>query len=216
MLAPFPPVRAARYDGCMKLYYAPGACSQAPHIILNETGLPYEKVRVDLETKRTENGADYLAIAPKGAVPALELDDGSLLTENAVVLQYIADQAPGWHLIPPYGTLERYRVLEWLNYIATELHKGFGPLFHPTGELRAHAMDAIAAKFDYVESQLGLGPWLVGDDFGIADAYLFVILGWARVFHFDFARWPGLKAFRQRVGERPSVRAALHDEGLAP
>ena len=141
----------------MKLYYAPGACTQAPHIILNETGLPYEKVRVDLETKRTEDGADYLAIAPKGAVPALELDDGELLTENAVVLQYIADQAPGWHLIPPYGTMERYRVLEWLNYIATELHKGFAPLFHPTGEPRAHAMDALAAKFDYVESQLGAG-----------------------------------------------------------
>jgi glutathione S-transferase len=204
------------YDGSMKLYYAPGACSQAPHIILNETGLPYDRVRVDLETKRTETGADYLAIAPKGAVPALELDDSQLLTENAVVLQYIADQAPGWHLIPPYGTMERYRVLEWLNYIATELHKGFAPLFHPTGELRAHAMDGLAAKFDYVESQLGLGPWLVGDSFGIADAYLFVILGWARVFHFDFVRWPGLKAFRQRVAERPAVRAALHAEGLAP
>ena len=200
----------------MKLYYAPGACSQAPHIILHETGLPFEAVRVNLETKRTETGGDYLAIAPKGAVPALELDDGQLLTENAVVLQYIADQAPGWHLIPPYGTMERYRVLEWLNYIATELHKGFGPLFHPTGELRAHSIDVIGAKFDYVEGQLGLGPWLAGADFGIADAYLFVILGWARHFHFDFARWPGLKAFRQRVSERPAVRAALHAEGLAP
>jgi len=160
--------------------------------------------------------ADYLAIAPKGAVPALELDDGQLLTENAVVLQYIADQAPGWHLIPPFGTIERYRALEWLNYIATELHKGFAPLFHPTGELRAHAIETIGAKFDYVESRLGLGPWLVGADFGVADAYLFVVLGWARVFHFDFARWPGLKAFRERVGERLAVRAALHAEVLAP
>jgi glutathione S-transferase len=200
----------------MKLYYAPGACSQAPHIILLETGLPFEKVRVDLETKRTETGEDYLAIAPNGAVPAIELDDGQLLTENAVVLQYIADQAPGWHLIPPYGTIERYRVLEWLNYIATELHKGFAPLFHPTGELRAHAMDAVAAKFDFVESRLGTSLYLVGDGFGIADAYLFVVLGWARVFHFDFVRWPGLKAFRQRIGERPAVRAALHAEGLGP
>ena len=200
----------------MKLYYAPGACSQAPHIILRETGLPFEAVRVNLETKRLETGEDYLAIAPKGAVPVLELDDGQLLTENAVVLQYIADQAPGWHLIPPFGTIERYRVLEWLNYIATELHKGFAPLFHPTGELRAHAMETIGAKFDYVEGELGLGPWLVGADFGVADAYLFVVLGWARVFHFDFARWPGLKAFRQRVGERPSARAALHAEGLGP
>jgi len=200
----------------MKLYYSPGACSQAPHIILLETGLPFEAVRVNLETKRLETGEDYLAIAPKGAVPALALDDGQLLTENAVVLQYIADQAPGWHLIPPFGTMERYRVLEWLNYIATELHKGFAPLFHPTGELRAHAMETIGAKLDYVESQLGLGPWLAGADFGVADAYLFVVLGWARHFHFDFARWPGLKAFRQRVGERPAVRAALHAEGLAP
>ena len=200
----------------MKLYYAPGACSQAPHIILLETGLPFEAVRVDLETKRLETGEDYLDVAPKGAVPALELDDGQLLTENAVVLQYIADQAPGWHLIPPFGTIERYRVLEWLNYIATELHKGFAPLFHPTGEPRAHAMETIGTKLDYVEGELGLGPWLVGADFGVADAYLFVVLGWARHFHFDFARWPGLKAFRQRVGERPAVRAALHAEGLAP
>ena len=200
----------------MKLYYAPGACSQAPHIILLETGLPFDSVRVDLQTKRTESGEDYLAIAPQGAVPMLELDDGQRLTENAVVLQYIADQAPGWHLIPPFGTMERYRVLEWLNFIATELHKGFAPLFHPTGEPRAHAMEGLAARFDHVERELGLGPWLVGPHFGVADAYLFVVLGWARVFHFDFARWPGLKAFRARAGERPAVRAALHAEGLAP
>jgi glutathione S-transferase len=207
---------AGGYGGGMKLYYAPGACSQAPHIVLLETGLPFDRVRVDLATKRTETGEDYLAIAPKGAVPALELDDGQLLTENAVVLQYIADQAPGWHLIPPYGTIERYRVLEWLNYIATELHKSFAPLFHPTGEPRAHAMEAIASRFDYVEGRLGPDPFLAGTEFGIADAYLFVVLGWARVFHFDFARWPGLKALRQRIGERPAVRAALHAEGLAP
>jgi glutathione S-transferase len=200
----------------MKLYYSPGACSQAPHIIFFETGLPFEKVRVDLETKRLETGEDFLAIAAKGAVPLLELDDGELLSENAVILQYIADQAPGWHLIPPYGTMERYRLLEWLNYIATELHKGFAPLFHPTGEPRAHAMAAIAAKFDYVEGQLGVGPYLAGEDFGVADAYLFVVLGWARVFHFDFERWPALKIFRQLVGARPAVRAALHAEGLAP
>jgi glutathione S-transferase len=200
----------------MKLYYFAGACSQAPHIILLETGLPFEKIRVDPATKRLESGEDFLAIAPKGSVPVLELDDGEILTENAVVLQYIADQAPGWHLIPPYGTMERYRVLEWLNYIATELHKGFAPLFHPTGEPRAHAMEAIAAKFDYVDGRLGAGPWLAGEDFGVADAYLFVVLGWARVFHFDFGRWPALKAFRERMSERPAVRAALHAEGLAP
>jgi glutathione S-transferase len=198
----------------MKLYYAVGACSQAPHIILNETGLPYERVRVDLATKLTETGADLLAINPKGAVPVLELDDGEILTENAVILQYIADQAPGWHLIPQFGTMERYRMLEWLNYVATELHKGFAPLFHPVGEPRQHAMDAIAAKFDYVQGRLGAGPYLGGDEFGVADAYLFVVLGWARVFHFDFGRWPALKAFRERVAARPAVRAALQTEGL--
>jgi glutathione S-transferase len=200
----------------MKLYYFPGACSQAPHIIFREAGLPFEAVKVDLRTKRLESGEDYLAINPKGAVPALELDDGSILTENAVVLQYIADRAPEARLIPPYATLARYRVLEWLNYIATELHKGFAPLFHPSGEPRAHAVEEISAKFDYVEHALGAGPYLAGEAFTVADAYLFVILGWARVFHFDFARWPGLKAFRQRMAERPAVRAALHAEGLAP
>jgi glutathione S-transferase len=200
----------------MKLYYFPGACSQAPHIVLIEAGLAFEAVRIDIRTKRLETGEDYLAINPKGQVPALELDDGSVLTENAVVLQYIADQAPDARLIPPYGTLARYRVLEWLNYIATELHKGFAPLFHPSGEPRAHAIEEISARLDYVERELGAGPYLGGAPFTIADSYLFVILGWARVFHLDFARWPALRAFRQRVGERPAVRAALHAEGLAP
>jgi glutathione S-transferase len=198
----------------MKLYYFPAACSQAPHIILIEAGLPFEAVKVDLRTKRLESGEDYLAINPKGAVPALALDDGSILTENAVVLQYIADQAPDARLIPPYGTMARYRVLEWLNYIATELHKGFGPLFHPTGEARAHAIETISARLDFVEGQLGAGPWLIGPAFTVADAYLFVILGWARLFHLDFARWPALKALRERAAERPAVRAALEAEGF--
>lgn len=200
----------------MKLYYFPGACSQAPHIILLETGLPFEAVKVDLRTKRLETGEDYFAINPKGAVPALELDDGSILTENAVVLQYIADLAPDARLILPYGTLARYRVLEWLNYIATELHKGFAPLFHPAGEPRAHVIEQLSAKFDYVAQRLGAGPWLGGDAFAVADAYLFVILGWARVFHIDLARWPALADFRARMAERPAVRAALHAEGFAP
>jgi glutathione S-transferase len=200
----------------MKLYYSPGACSQAPHIALIETGLPFELAKVDLATKRLETGDDYFAIAPKGAVPAIEMDDGGLLTENAVVLQYIADHAPEARLIPPVGTLARYRVLEWLNYLASELHKGFGPLFHPTGEPRAHAIAALEAKFDYVNRELGAGPYLGGDDVSVADFYLFVILGWPRILHIDLARWPALGAFRARLLERPSVRAALHAEGLAP
>ena len=200
----------------MKLYYFPGACSQAPHIVLIETGLKFEKVKVDLRTKRLETGEDFLAVNPKGAVPALALDDGSILTENAVVLQYVADQAPDARLIPPVGTLARYRVLEWLNYIATELHKGFAPLFHPSGEPRAHAIEEISARLDHVERQLGAGPYLCGPAFTVADAYLFVVLGWARLFHMDFARWPALAALRERIAERPAVRAALKAEGFGP
>jgi glutathione S-transferase len=200
----------------MKLYYAPGACSQAPHIALIETGLPFALVKVDLATKRLETGEDYNAINPKSAVPAIEMDDGGILTENAVVLQYIADHAPAARLIPPVGTLARYRVLEWLNYLGTELHKGFGPLFHPTGEPRAHALAALEAKFAYVAGALGDGPYLAGAEVSVADFYLFVILGWSRVFHIDLARWPALAAFRARLLERPSVRAALHAEGFAP
>jgi glutathione S-transferase len=199
----------------MKLYYSPGACSQAPHIALIETGLPFETAKVDLATKRLDTGEDYTAINPKGAVPALAMDDGGILTENAVVLQYIADRAPEARLIPPVGTLARYRVLEWLNYLASELHKGFGPLFHPTGEPRAHAIAALEAKFDYVNRALGAGPYLGGDDASVADFYLFAILGWPRILHIDLARWPALGAFRARLLERPSVRAALHAEGFA-
>ena len=200
----------------MKLYYSPGACSQAPHIALHETGLPFEIAKVDLATKRLESGEDYNAINPKSAVPAIVMDDGGLLTENAVVLQYIADHAPEARLIPPVGTLARYRALEWLNYIATELHKGFGPLFHPTGEPRAHAIGALEAKFAYVNGRLGAGPYLAGNDISVADFYLFVVLGWARIFHIDLARWPALAAVRARLLERPSVRVALHAEGFAP
>jgi len=144
------------------------------------------------------------------------MEDGGILTENAVVLQYIADRAPEARLIPPVGTLARYRVLEWLNYIATELHKGFAPLFHPTGEPRAHALEALEAKFAYVAGGLGEGPYLAGADVSVADFYLFVVLGWARIFHIDLARWPALAAFRARLLERPAVRAALHAEGFAP
>ena len=202
----------------MKLYYSPGACSQAPHIALIEARLPFELAKVDLATKRLESGEDYLAVNPKGAVPAIKMEDGAILTENAVVLQYIADRAPDAHLIPPFGTMARYRQLEWLNYIATELHKGFAPLFHPgaADAARAEAIEALAGKFDYVGGRLGAGPYLAGGDIGVADFYLFVILGWSRLFHIDLARWPALADFRARLLERPAVRAALHAEGFAP
>jgi glutathione S-transferase len=200
----------------MKLYHTPGACSQAPHIVLRETGMDFEPVRVDLKAKKLESGEDYLAINPKGAVPALELDDGSVLTENGVVLQYIADRAPAAGLIPPFGSMERYRLLEWLNYIATELHKGFGPLFNPaTPEgFRETTRGLIGKKFDYVQARLGGGACLMGEDFTIADAYLFVILGWTHMHHIDLARWPALADYRRQIAQRPAVKAALHAEGL--
>jgi glutathione S-transferase len=201
----------------MKLYHSPGACSQAPHIVLREIGIEFDPVRVDLRTKTLESGQDYRAINPKGAVPALELDDGQVLTENGVVLQYLADLAPEAGLIPAFGTIERYRLLEWLNYIATELHKGFGPLFNPasSAETRSATLDQIGKKFDYVQERLGQGPFLTGAAFSIADAYLFVILGWTHMHHIDLSRWPELAAYRARIAARPAVKATLRAEGLA-
>jgi glutathione S-transferase len=201
----------------MKLYYSPGACSQAPHIVLREAGLDFDLAKVDLPTKRLEDGGDYRAVNPKGAVPALELDDGSVLTENAVVLQFVADRAPDAGLIPPFGSMERYRLLEWLNYVSTELHKGFGPMFNPASsdEVREATREALARKFDYVEGRFGDGPYLTGEAFTIADAYLFVVLRWTRITRIDLARWPTLAAFVARIAERPAVQAALHAEGIA-
>lgn len=198
----------------MRLFYTPGACSQAPHIILHEAGLDHEAERVDLKEKRTETGKDYLAINPKGAVPALELDDGEILTENAVLLQYLGDRA-GSGLIPPPGDFARYRVLEWVNYITTELHKSFGPLFSPDAgdETKHFFKKLIAKKLDYVEEQLGEGPFLMGEKLTLPDAYLFVMTDWTdKMIGLD--RWPNLAAFRARMLERPSVRQVLKFEGL--
>jgi glutathione S-transferase len=199
----------------MKLYYAPGACSMAPHIALREAGIPFDLVKVDLVAKRTESGEDYKAINPKGAVPALGLDDGSVLTENAAILQYVADQGGG-DLMPPMMSMKRYRVLEWLNYVATELHKGFGPLWNPAtpADYKEATRQALAQKFDYLQAQIGDGPYLTGADFSIADAYAFVILNWTRVHDIDLSRWPGLAAFSGRVAQRPAVQDALRAEGL--
>jgi glutathione S-transferase len=199
----------------MKLYYAPGACSQAPHIALREAGLSFGLEKVNFPDKRTDSGEDFKAINPKGAVPALALDDGSVLTENAVILQYIADQTDGG-LIPPPLSMMRYRLLEWLNYIATELHKGFGPLWNPAtpDDYKEATRQALAQKFDYLEAQIGDGPYLTGPDFTAADAYAFVILGWTGLHRIDLVRWPGLVAFRDRVAQRPAVLAALDAEGL--
>jgi glutathione S-transferase len=199
----------------MKLYYAPGACSLAAHIALQESGLRYELERVDLREHKVR-GADFHAINPKGYVPVLELDDGERLTEAAVILQYIADRNPGT-LAPPTGTLARYRLMEWLNFIATEIHKGLGPLWKPTtpDAYKATVLAGVGARFDHVVAALEKKPYLTGDAFTIADAYLFTIVNWQRFLAFDIDRWPALQQFQARVAARPSVQRALADEHLA-
>ena len=200
----------------MTLYYSKGACSQAPHIILHEAGFEHDSIRVDLKTKRTERDEDYLTVNPKGAVPALRLEDGQILTENAVVLQYLGDKAGGF-LLPAVGDLRRYRVLEWLNFVATELHKGFGPFFKPVGEdAKQFARDLVSAKLDFVENRIGDNPYLLGEIFTLPDPYLFVILGWTGLADLDLGRWSKLQAFRRRLEQRPSVRQVLEFEGLVP
>ena len=200
----------------MKLYYAPGACSQAAHIALHEAGIEHASERVDLRAKRTASGADYWAINPKGAVPALDLGDGQVLTENAAILQLVGDLAGDEGLFPPVGDLRRYRVLEWLNFIATELHKGFGPLWNPAAseDAKQAARDMLAKKFEHAEKQLGEKAYTMGDRFTLPDAYLFVMLGWAGVHGIDVARWPGLSAYLRRVGDRPAVQKVVRAEGL--
>ena len=200
----------------MKLYYFPGACSIAPHIIAREAGIALDLEKVDLGSKRTASGEDYLEVNPKGYVPALRLDDGSVLTEVSALIQYLADQAPGAGLIPPAGSIGRYRVLEWIGYIATEIHKGFGPLWNAklAPEARAAAVAALAHRLDLVEKTLASRPFLTGERFTVADAYLFAVASWAPWVKLDMAPWPKLRDFVARVGARPKVREALVAEGL--
>jgi len=200
----------------MKLFFAPGACSLSPHIVLLEAGVPFTKERVDLKSKKTENGSDYLAINSKGAVPALQLDNGTVLTEGAVITQYIADQKPDSTLAPRAGTMERYRLMELLNYIATEVHKGFGPLFNPkaSSEWKEAAVAALSAKFDWLSGYLGNKTYLLGDTFTLPDAYLFTLLNWTPRVGIDLKKWPILSAYHARVGQRPKVIEAMKAEGL--
>ena len=200
----------------MKLYFSTGACSLAPHIVLREIGVPFELDRVNLAAKKTESGADYLEVNPKGYVPALRLDNGDVLTEVPAVVQYLADFSPERQLAPAAGTMERYRLIEWLNFISTELHKTFSPLFKPNtpDETKQAARDTIAARLGIVEKQLQGGDYLTGNQFGVADAYLFAVLRWARPVKFDLGPWPAVQAYMQRVAERPAVREAMDAEGL--
>ncbi len=200
----------------MKLYYAPAACSQAPHIVAREAGLPIELSNVRFPDKVTNDGEKLTDVNPKGAVPTLKLDDGEVLTENAVILQYLADRATGSELALPAGGIERYRLLEWLNFIATELHKGFGPLWNPAtpDEFKEATRQALGKKFDYLQEKIGDGPYILGTRFSILDAYAFAVLHWSKVHSIDIARWPGLSRYLARVAERPAVQETLRAEGL--
>jgi glutathione S-transferase len=199
----------------MKLYYAPAVCSLASHIALVESGLPYSISKVDIRKHVLEDGSDYYAINPKGYVPLLELDDGTKLAEGVVILQYIADRVPG-KLAPPYGTLERYRVMEWLTFVNSEVHKQYSPLFYPTtpDATKEQQKAKLAARFEYLAKVLQSQPYLAGDAFTIADAYLFTILNWSHGLKIDLSPYPALVAYQERVRARPSVQRAMSEEGL--
>ena len=200
----------------MKLYYSPGACSLSPHIALLEAGLPYELVKVDIRAKKLENGEDYLKLNPKGQVPALRLDSGEIVTEGPVIVQMIADQASAKALAPARDSAERYKLLEWLNFLTSEVHKSFGPLFAPTlnDEAKAFFKDRVMGKFKYVDGELAGKDYLMGKQFSVADGYMFTMLSWAERMKWDLADLSNLMAYKARVGARPKVQEALKKEGL--
>ena len=200
----------------MKLYYSPGACSLSPHIALLEAGLPYDLVKVDVRAKKLDNGDDSLKINPKGQVPALGLDSGEVVTEGPVIVQIIADKATDKHLAPARDSAERYKLLEWLNFITSELHKNFSPLFNPTipDDVKTFFKDRIMAKFKYTDAQLAGHDYLMGKQFTVADAYLYTMLRWADGHKLDISALPNLVAYKARVAARPKVQEALTKEGL--
>ena len=200
----------------MKLYYSPGACSLSPHIIACEAELPIELVKVDLQSKLTETGEDFRQLNPNGYVPLLILDDGNRLTEGPAIVQYLADQAPDKKLIPPAGTFERYQAQQWLNFISTEIHKSFSPLFNPVAPDAAKqlAIDTLMTRLETVSEKLSSQPFLLGENFSVADAYLFVTLSWGQYVDVDISRWPALVRFTDRISARPAVQQAMKEEGL--
>ena len=200
----------------MKLYYSPGACSLAAHVALLEAALSFDLVKVDLRAKTFENGRDYLKVNPKGQVPALGLDGGEVLTEGAVIVQYIADQAEGSNLAPANGSIERYRLQEWLSFVASELHKNFSPLFNATipEDVKAFFRNRITGKLKYVDEQLADRDYLLGRQFSVADGYLYTMLRWADGHKLDLSQLNSLMAFKARVEARPKVQQALTREGL--
>jgi glutathione S-transferase len=200
----------------MQLYYSPGACSLATHITLREAGLPFTLTRADVKTKKLEDGSDFLAINSKGAVPALRLDNGQVLTEGVAVMQYLADQRPEANLAPRNGTIERYRLQEWLNYITSEVHKSFSPLWNPSAAPQVHEYTRanLEKKFDWLNEQLAGRQFLLGDIFSIADAYLFTVVNWTNFLGIDLGKWPAIKEYLARVAARPKVQEAMAAEGL--
>ena len=199
-----------------KLYYSPGACSLSPHIALREAGLPFDLVMASTKTKKLADGTDFNTINPKGYVPLLELDDGQRLSEGPAIVQYIADQVPASKLAPAAGTMERYRLMEWLNFITSELHKGFSPLFNPAApdETKTQARTKLGERLAWVDTQLEGKTYLMGDTFTVADGYLFTVAGWGKYVGVDIAPLKNLSAYVARVAARPAVQAALKAEGL--
>ncbi|UXH38141.1 MULTISPECIES: glutathione transferase GstA [Pseudomonas] len=201
----------------MKLYYSPGACSLSPHIVLNELGLPYTAEKVDLKAHTTASGADFYSVNAKGYVPALQLDDGQVLTEGPAIVQYLADQKPEANLLPPAGSLERARVQEWLNFIGTELHKTLAALFNPgiSPQAKQKTLDTFGKRLGLVNTALHSQAFLTGQHFSVADAYLFTIVNWAPMLGIDLTPWPAVAQFHKRVASRPAVQKTLQAEGLS-
>lgn len=201
----------------MKLYFSPGSCGLATQIALREAEQKFELVKVDFRTKRTVEG-DYFEVTPKGFIPALKLDDGDVLTEGAVILQWIADKNPEYGLLPAFGTRERYTALEWLNFVATDMHKGMATMFSPFVDVESKAKFAegnLASKFEYVEEHLSRNDYVLGTKFSVADGYLYNILSWPHRVNIDISKYAAIQKFMARMGQRPSVRASLEAEALA-
>jgi glutathione S-transferase len=200
----------------MKLFYSPGACSLSPHIALLEAGIPFTLSKVDLKNKKVESGEDFNGVNGKGYVPALQLDDGQILTEGPAIVQYIADQKPATGLAPTIGTIERYKLQEWLNFISSEIHKPMGSMFNPaqTADWKEAVKATLSKRLDWLSKQLEGKQYLMGEKFSVADGYLFTILGWAKIVGFDLSKWPVIQQFVARVGQRPKVLEAMKAEGL--
>lgn len=200
----------------MKLYYAPGVCSLSPHIVLKESGLPFEAIKTDIRNKTTDGGGDYRKTNPLGYVPALELDDGTILTEGPAIVQYIADKVPAKNLAPANGTLDRYKLQSWLNFVSTEVHKGYSPLFNPAvpDDVKTVFRERLMTRLAHLDKHLATNDYVMGKDFSVVDAYVFTTLGWAPRVNVDLSGFPNLAKFRERMIARPSVQAAMKAEGL--